>query len=38
MREEYRPAITLLHTQFRALVKGIDFHINVLGEVELINR
>ena len=38
MKEEYRPAITLLHTQFRALVKGIDFHINVLGEVELINR
>lgn len=37
MREEYRPAITLLHTQFRALVKGIDFHINVLGEIELIN-
>ena len=37
MREEPRPAIMLLHTQFRALVEDIDFHINALGEIELIN-
>lgn len=33
--EELRPAITLLHTQFNALVEGQDFDINVLGEVKL---
>ena len=37
MGEEPRPAIMLLHTQFRALVEDIDFHINALGEIELIN-
>lgn len=33
--EDYRPAITLLHTQFNALVEGEDFEINVLGEITL---
>ena len=37
MGEEPRPAIMLLHTQFRALVEDIDFHINAIGEIELIN-
>ena len=37
MKEEHRPAITLLNTQFNALVEDIDFHINALGEIELIN-
>jgi len=31
--EETRPAITLLHTQFKALVEGRDFDIDVLGEI-----
>jgi CRISPR-associated endonuclease Csn1 len=36
--EDYRPAITILHTQFNALVEGFDFKINILGEIEPINR
>ena len=35
--EQYRPLMVLLHTQFSALVEGFDFHINVLGEIDLIN-
>lgn len=31
--EEFRPGIKLLHTQFRALVQGVDFEINDLGEI-----
>ena len=31
--EEYRPAIQLLHTQFYALVEGIDFSMDVLGHI-----
>ena len=31
--EVYRPAIMLLHTQFKALVQGLDFEINDLGEI-----
>lgn len=33
--EQIRPAITLLHTQFNALVEGKDFEIDVLGEIKL---
>lgn len=31
--EEFRPGIKMLHTQFRALVQGVDFEINDLGEI-----
>ena len=31
--EEFRPGIKLLHTQFMALVQGVDFEINDLGEI-----
>lgn len=31
--EELRPGIKLLHTQFKALVQGLDFEINDLGEI-----
>ncbi|MGI6242494.1 MAG: type II CRISPR RNA-guided endonuclease Cas9 [Prevotella sp.] len=33
-----RPAAMLLNTQFNALVEGVDFRINVLGEIELLNK
>ena len=33
--EQLRPAITLLHTQFNALVEGRDFEISVLGDIKL---
>lgn len=36
--EQYCPSILLLHTQFNALVEGLDFHINAIGEVELLNQ
>ena len=36
--EDYRPAITMLHSQFNALVEGYNFKINILGEIEPINR
>lgn len=36
--EEYRPSILMLHTQFNALVEGVDFIINCLGEIEPLNR
>ncbi len=32
--EEFRPGIKLLHTQFKALVQGVDFEINDLGEIK----
>lgn len=35
--ESYRPKISMLHTQFCALVEGYDFYINVLGEIVWIN-
>lgn len=35
--EIYRPSISMLHTQFNALVEGRDFRITPLGEIELIN-
>ena len=31
--EEFRSGIKLLHTQFKALVQGVDFEINDLGEI-----
>ena len=33
--EELRSAITLLHTQFKGLVEGKEFDIDVLGEIHL---
>ncbi len=32
--EEFRSGIKMLHTQFNALVQGIDFEINDLGEIK----
>lgn len=34
--EEYRAKIVMNHNQFNALVEGIDFCINVLGEIVLL--
>lgn len=31
--EEFRPGIKMLHTQLKALVQGVDFEINDLGEI-----
>ena len=31
--EEFRPGIKMLHTQFNALIQGVDFEINDLGEI-----
>lgn len=31
--EEFRPGIKMLHTQFNALVQGVDFEMNDLGEI-----
>ena len=31
--EEYRAKIVMNHNQFDALVEGVDFNINVLGEI-----
>lgn len=36
--EELRYRITLLHTQFRALVQGQDFEINDIGEIRFLHR
>ena len=35
--EAYRGSILMLHTQFNAMVEGIDFEINALGEITLKN-
>ena len=32
------PLIMLYHTQFNALVEGFDFHVNAIGDVELLSR
>ncbi len=32
--EELRPGIIMLHTQFKALVAGVDFDLNDLGEIK----
>ena len=32
-QEEFRSGIKMLHTQFNALVQGVDFEINDLGEI-----
>lgn len=34
--EEYREKIVMNHNQFNALVEGVDFKINVLGEIVLL--
>ena len=31
--EEFRAGIKMLHSQIRALVQGVDFEINDLGEI-----
>ena len=36
--ESYRGSIVMLHTQFNALVEGLDFEINALGEIILKNN
>ena len=36
--ESYRGSIVMLHTQFNALVEGLDFEINALGEIILKNH
>jgi len=36
--EQLRSKITLLHTQFRALVQGQDFEINDIGEITFLHR
>ncbi len=36
--EEYRPAIGLLHGQFKALVEGYDFRLTVDGKIEFIKN
>jgi len=36
--EELRPGITMLHTQFNALVEGVDFSINELGKIKLLHK
>ena len=32
--EEYRPVISLLHTQLNAYVEGYDFELTVTGEIK----
>lgn len=34
--EEYREKIVMNHNQFNALIEGVDFRINVLGEIEIL--
>lgn len=36
--EDYRAAILMLHTQFKALVEGADFILTPLGEVKLLHE
>jgi len=36
--EEYRGSILMLHTQFNALIEDLDFVINSIGEVKLLNQ
>lgn len=36
--EEHRPVIMMLHTQFKALVEGTDFRMNILGEIEPLRK
>ena len=35
--DSYRPSIIQLHTQFKALVEGEDFHLTSIGEIEPIS-
>ena len=34
----HHPLIMLYHTQFNALVEGFGFHVNAIGDVELLSR
>lgn len=34
--EEYRAKIVMNHNQFNALIEGVDFKINVLGEIVML--
>ena len=36
--EEFRPGIKMLHTQFKALINGVDFELNDLGEIRRISN
>lgn len=36
--EAYRPIIKLLHTQFNALVEGVDFELTLLGEIRPLKK
>ncbi len=36
--EAYRPLIGLLHTQFHALIEGVDFELTILGEIRPLKR
>ena len=36
--ETLRPCIRLRHTQFKALVEGVDFEFNILGEIKKKDR
>ena len=38
MGEVYRPKINLRQTQFQGLIEGVDFNINILGELKPIKR
>lgn len=38
MNAEYRPIISMLHTQFNALVEGADFILTPLGEIKLLHE
>lgn len=38
MNAEYRAIISMLHTQFNALVEGADFILTPLGEVKLLHE
>lgn len=36
VNEEYRPVITMLHTQLNALVEGVHFEMDILGNIKKI--
>lgn len=38
MGEIYRPKINLRQTQFQGLIEGVDFNINILGDIKPLNK
>lgn len=38
MGEVYRPKINLRQTQFQGLIEGVDFNINILGDIKPLNK